>query len=125
LVFQALAYFLYCKKSGIDLYFPWLTTVKHSDDTKKMKTTAIYIRLSEAGQPVALTTMDIKVLLLRAGGITIKELAEDKDMKCSRVALSRTVNGSLQYPEVRKKLAAKLEKLAAQVAQQKTKLKVS
>jgi hypothetical protein len=86
-----------------------------------MKSTSIYIRITDKGQPVQLTTMDIKVLLLRAG-LTITELAAREDMNCSREALSKTINGSLQFPEVRKKLAAALEEIAAKVARQKTQI---
>lgn len=87
-----------------------------------MKSTSIYIRITEKGQSVQLTTMDIKVLLLRAG-LTITELAARDNMDCSREALSKTINGSLQFPEVRKKLIRALEEIVAEVAKQKSQIK--
>jgi predicted DNA-binding protein (UPF0251 family) len=89
-----------------------------------MKSTSIYIRITDNGQPVLLTTMDIKVLLLRAS-LTITQLAAREDMDCSREALSKTINGSLQFPEVRKNLTAALEEIAAKVAKQKSERKIA
>jgi hypothetical protein len=85
-----------------------------------MKTTSIYIRTADNGQPVRLTSMDIKILLLKAPGgpISITELAAR--IGRSRFAVSQTINGSLKFPEVARKITVFLQEIAAVITQQKT-----
>ena len=78
-----------------------------------MKNNPLRIKIADCEQSISLSTVEIKILLLRVG-LTVTDLAAR--IGSSREAVSKTINGSASFPEVRKKAAAELERIAAELA---------
>ena len=72
----------------------------------------IQIKLTQPSSAITLTKRDIEVLVSLYGG-TMRDLA--KRISYSHENLSRLLNGRVDYPHIRKALAAELARMVAEI----------
>ena len=77
-----------------------------------MKNAPIRIKINGHKQAISLSTVEIKILLLRAR-LSVTDLAAR--IGRSREAVSKTINNSDYFPEVHKEVEAELERIVAEL----------